>query len=152
MENQEIDFEKYGNEKLKKLESAKEMVLSTSSNNGKVTSRVISVSCVNDKILFMSLGTNTKAIQMLENPSVSLCYQNLTIEGKARMLGDALDEAYMDTINQYKRHQAENYKTFSIQPGMKLFEIQITGISECSANGECFAEWVDYTNQKAYRT
>lgn len=70
----------------KELGESKKMVLSTSLNDV-VTSRMMSIVILNKKIYFQTDRTFRKYNQLLENPKVSLCIDNIQIEGYCKEVG-----------------------------------------------------------------
>ena len=67
------------------------MVLSTCAGN-RVRSRSMSVVVINGKYYCQTNKNYLKCAQIKENPNVSLCYRNFTVEGICRITGRPCDD------------------------------------------------------------
>lgn len=94
------------------LGESKVMVLATASHN-KVTARSISCVCTGLDIFFQTDSTFVKASQIKENSNVALCFNNIQIEGVAKILGHPLDNENSFFIDLYKRSYENSYKRYS---------------------------------------
>lgn len=83
----------------KELGESKKMVLSTSLNDV-VTSRMMSIVVLNKKIYFQTDRTFRKYKQIKENPQVSLCIDNIQMEGYCEQVGIPSDNA--EFVDVYK--------------------------------------------------
>ena len=77
----------------------RKMVLSTSENN-KVSSRMMSVIQVNGKFYFQTDVTMKKYHQLKFNKNVALCIDNIQIEGICEEIGRPLDNDFFSDIFQ----------------------------------------------------
>ena len=75
-----MEFQEAYSNFYKELGENKKMVLSTSRNDV-VTSRMMSIIVLNKKLYFQTDKTLRKYNQLKENPNVSLCIDNIQIEG-----------------------------------------------------------------------
>jgi uncharacterized pyridoxamine 5'-phosphate oxidase family protein len=102
--------------------TAKNMVLSTSLND-RVTSRMMSVIIYNNKFYFQTDNAFRKYRQIIHNPYVSLCFDNVQIEGRCVELGKPMDnfkfcelykEYFISSYNKYTK--LENERLFIVEP------------------------------------
>ncbi|MGN0521553.1 MAG: pyridoxamine 5'-phosphate oxidase family protein [Eubacterium sp.] len=101
--------------------TGKAMVLSTASNN-KVSSRMMSVILIDGIFYFQTDRRFRKFNQIIDNPNVSLCIDNIQIEGKCTQIGTPSDKR--DFIEQYKNTFPGAYKMYSISNNEVLFSIE----------------------------
>jgi len=101
------------------------MILATGSNN-RISSRQMSVIVCNGKFYCQTDETYLKYKQITENPNVSLCYKNFSIEGKCRIIGHPLDDDNSFFANSFKKHFSHSFKAYSALPTEKLLEITPT--------------------------
>lgn len=85
---------------LKKLGKGKRMVLSTSYNDI-VTSRTMSIIQMNGKLYFQTDRTSKKYKQLMKNPHISLCMENIQIVSQCKEIGQPLEN--IDFISAYKK-------------------------------------------------
>lgn len=71
---------------LKEISDKYTMVLATSDENI-VTARNITTMLINDRIYFQTDSRMEKVKQIIKNPHVALCVENIQILGKAKLLG-----------------------------------------------------------------
>lgn len=146
-----LEFETRRNELLKSFEAAKEMVFSTCSNN-KVTSRVVSTACHGDKIYLLSWDHHVKCLQILDNPSVAFCHENIQIEGIANIKGNPFDEKNIAYSEKYKEKQPAIFEIFTKFKGMVIIEVSILQIrSYVQDNGEYYLDSLNFIEKTAYR-
>ena len=75
------------------------MILSTCSDN-RVTSRAMSVVVINGKFYCQTNGKYLKCRQIESNPKVSLCMNNISVEGNCKFIGRPHDNSFfMDAMN-----------------------------------------------------
>jgi len=127
MEKKNLNFKQILQTKLDFLSTAKEIVLSTCSND-RVTSRAIDCACNDKTIYFLTWSHHTKCIQIKENPNVALCYKNLQIEGVAHIKGNPLLEINKAHSNQYRAKQPEIYDEFIKYDGIVIVMVDIRSI------------------------
>lgn len=116
-----VFHEKYDNF-LKEFGKGKTMVLSSSENN-RVTSRMMSVVQANGLFYFQTDKTFRKYNQLIVNPQVALCINNIQIEGICHEIGhptknDVFSGLYQEIFNSsFKRYTAlENERLFVMKP------------------------------------
>jgi general stress protein 26 len=154
MEKKDLDFKETLQTKLDVLEGARQIVLSTCSNN-RVTSRVVDCACYNEKIYLLTWAHHTKCIQIEENPNVALCYDNLQIEGVAEIKGSPLIKSNTAHSNKYRAKQPEIYDKFAEYDGMVIIKVDIKSIHswedwQGESNGY-FLDIVDISKRQAFR-
>ena len=149
MNLEQIDFDAVRAEKLKMLENAKEMVLSTCSGNH-VTSRVVSTACNGTKILFASFRNNTKCAQIKENPNVAVCFGNMQIEGVAQIMGTPQDTNNAGLMALYKEKQAGYYDLVLEEKRMILIEVEIKHLTYIIPN-TYLLDRIDFVNHTVFR-
>lgn len=101
------------------------MVLSTSYKN-KVSSRMMSIVRVGEKFYFQTDKNFRKYKEIKENPNVSLCIDNIQIEGVCIEIGAPTDSTEFCEIFKISFPQA--YKLYSLMENEVLFEITPTYI------------------------
>lgn len=107
----------------KELGESKKMVLSTSLKDD-VTSRMISIVVLDKKIYFQTDRTSRKYEQIRRNPKVSLCIDNIQIEGYCEKAGVPSDNA--EFIDAYKKHFLSSYTRYSCLKNERLFAVTPT--------------------------
>ena len=149
MKLEDLDFDTVSQERLKALENAKEMVLSTCSGSH-VTSRVVSTACRGTTIIFLSWGHHTKCAQISENPNVAVCCNNMQLEGTAAVKGSPLDAQNSELMELYKEKQPELYRVFPNFKGMQLIEVVIKTMTFYPPN-TLFLDRIDFRSRTAFR-
>ena len=109
----------------KELGENKKMVLSTSRNDV-VTSRMMSMIVLNKKLYFQTDKTLRKYSQLKENPNVSLCIDNIQIEGHCEEVGSPLEN--LEFINAYKKYFPSSYARYTALDNERLFAVTPTFI------------------------
>lgn len=104
---------------------SKKMVLSTSLNNN-VTSRTMSIIVLNEKLYFQTDKTLRKYRQLKDNPNVSLCIDNIQIEGYCEEVGIPLEN--IEFSNAFKKHFLSSYISYTSLKNERLFEVIPTRI------------------------
>ena len=82
---------------LMEFAKGKTMVLSSSENN-KVTSRMMSIVHNNGLFYFQTDKTFRKYHQLISNPQIALCADNIQIEGVCKEIGHPMDNAAFGSI------------------------------------------------------
>lgn len=92
-------WEEY-NKFLSEFGEGRKMVLSTS-QGGRVSSRMMSIVLINGLFYFQTDMTMKKYGQLRENPNVALCIDNIQIEGKCEEIGHPLkNEAFCERFKE----------------------------------------------------
>lgn len=119
--------------------NAKKMVLATSKDN-RVTARTMSVILVNNIFYFQSDKTFLKYEQMIANPLVALCVDNIQIEGIATVIGSPISNENIFFANAFRENYKSSFDSYSSLKNEVLIEIKPTKITI----------W-EYENRKPYR-
>ena len=96
------------------------MVLSTSFNDV-VTSRMMSIVCLNRKLYFQTDKLLRKYSYLKNNPNVALCIDNIQIEGQCREIGTPAENA--DFCNAYQEHFTSSFNSYSLLKNERLFVV-----------------------------
>lgn len=111
----------------KKLGESRKMVLSTSLNNN-VTSRMMSMIILDEKLYFQTDKTFRKYEQLKGNPFVALCADNIQIEGRCTETGVPGDNP--DFFHAYKEHFTSSFNRYSSLENERLFVVEPTFIEQ----------------------
>lgn len=143
-------YEKYNNF-LDEFGKGKAMVLS-SSENDKVTSRMMSVVQTNGLFYFQTDKMFKKYGQLIANPQVALCINNIQIEGICKEIGDPMKNAIFCEL--YQECFNSSFKKYSALENERLFVIKPTYIERwLYINGEPGLETFDIEKKKViFRT
>jgi len=137
-------------EKLEKLykefHKGKTMVLSSSENN-KVTSRMMSIVCINGLFYFQTDKTFRKYHQLIRNPQVALCTENIQIEGVCEEIGHPMDnDLFCDKYRECFRNAFTRYSSLKNE---RLFVVKPTYVERWIYIDEVpFMEILDIEKQK----
>lgn len=118
--SENIDFQNAYARLYEELGTSKKMVLSTSLDNI-VTSRMMSIVILNERFYFQTDKTFRKYRQLKENGNVSLCIDNIEIEGYCEEAGIPLKNA--EFANAYKRSFPGSYERYTSLKNERLFVI-----------------------------
>ena len=99
---------------------SKNMVLSTSYQD-KVTSRMMSVIIFDGEFYFQTDKNFMKYNQIKNNPNVSLCCDNISIEGICTELGKSFDNNRF--IKLYEKYYNYSYQQYSSLQNERLFKV-----------------------------
>lgn len=128
-------FEQFGEYKL--------MVLSTSLDD-KVSSRMMSIVAFDGKFYFQTDKTLRKYAQLQGNPNVSLCIDNIQIEGSCIEFGKPADHPKFCEL--FAKYYKGSYDSYSFLPDERLFEVAPVFIERwLYENGDPFIETFDFT-------
>jgi len=117
-----IDYKMLENEVIDILEKNPIWVLSTSLNDY-VTSRPMSIINIGLNVFFQTNKCYIKHEQMNLNKNVSLCCQNVSIEGIAEDIGDWNDESNAQLLEIYKGKHLNSYKKYGSLNGQVVYKI-----------------------------
>lgn len=133
------------------LGDKKIMVLATYCEN-KVTARNMSCIIINRKIYFQTDKTFLKYKQILKNPNVALCLDNVQIEGIAKIKKHPFDEENKEFIGIFKENYNSSYNNYSHMENEVVVEIEPTFITLWKyENAQPFRDFFDIKGNKAYR-
>lgn len=100
---------------------SKKMVLSTSLNDI-VTSRMMSMVVLDKKIYFQTDRTFRKYSQLKGNPNVSLCIDNIQMEGYCEEIGKPDED--IEFSNAYQKHFPSSYMRYTVLESERLFVVR----------------------------
>lgn len=107
------------------LGSCKKMVLSTSLDD-KVTSRMMSMIIINREFYFQTDINFRKYEQIKYNPNVSLCADNIQIEGLCKETGQPSENPIFCSL--YQKYFTSSYNRYTNLSNERLFVIKPTSI------------------------
>lgn len=105
----------------KEIGEKRKMVLSTSVHDT-VSSRMMSVIILDRKFYFQTDITFRKYDQIMTNPNVALCLDNLQIEGCCREIGRPIDHSAFMTA--FQKYFIGSYNSYSHLDNERLFEVK----------------------------
>ena len=124
---------------------SRKMVLSTSENN-KVSSRMMSVIQIKGTFYFQTDVTFRKYRQLSTNRNVALCIDNIQIEGTCEELGHPMDNA--DFCKQFKDCFKGSFDAYTSLKNERLFAVKPVFIERwIYENGIPFIETFDVLKQ-----
>ena len=128
------------------LGESKKMVLSTSLNDA-VSSRMMSIVVIDKKIYFQTDRTFRKYDQLKENPRVSLCIDNMQIEGYCEEAGKPNENT--EFVNAYKKSFLSFYVRYSSLENERLFVMVPTFVEKwLYIDGVPYMETLDMKNKE----
>lgn len=129
---------------------SKNMVLSTS-YQGKVTSRMMSVIIFDGEFYFQTDKNFMKYNQIKNNPNVSLCCDNISIEGICTELGKPLDNNRF--IKLYEKYYNYSYQQYSSLQNERLFKVTPLYIQIwIYENAKPYIEIIDFKSNEYRKT
>lgn len=125
---------------------SKKMVLSTSLNDV-VTARTMSIVVLNEKLYFQTDRTFRKYRQLKGNANVSLCIDNVQIEGTCEELGAPLEHA--EFSHAYQKYFPSSYTRYTALQNERLFVVTPTFIERwLYVDGVPYMETFDVANER----
>ncbi len=122
----------------------KTMVLSSCENN-KVSSRMMSIVCINGKFYFQTDMSFRKYRELIHNPYVALCIDNIQIEGVCKEIGHPMANAQF--CSEYEKNFNISFKMYSFLKSERLFEVSPTFVERwLYIDGVPFIETFDVEN------
>ena len=147
----DIDFDKLKDEVMELLRSKKVAVLATSSCD-KVTARSVSYIILNSRIYFQTDKTFLKCEQMIKNPNVALCIDNIQIEGSAKIKGHPFAEENRAFIEEFKKVHYGSFNAYSHMENEVVVEIEpISIILWKYEEGKPLRDFLVLRDKRAYR-
>lgn len=129
---------------------SKNMVLS-SSYQDKVTSRMMSVIIFDGEIYFQTDKNFRKYSQIKNNPNVSLCCDNISVEGVCTEIGKPLDNN--EFIKLYKKHYNYSFQQYSSLNNERLFKVTPAYIQMWTyKNSKPYIEILDFISGEYIKT
>jgi general stress protein 26 len=131
------------------LENKKIIVLATSSDNI-VTARSMSYILMNKKIYFQTSTSFLKYKQIVNNPNVALCVDNIQVEGIAKILKHPFEEKeFAELYKKVHKGSFENYSHMNVAIVIEVEPVFITLWKY--ENNKPFRDFLDRKQRKAYR-
>ncbi|MFL0270089.1 inorganic diphosphatase [Candidatus Clostridium radicumherbarum] len=147
----ELDFTQEKDEVLHMLRNKKTMCLATSAYN-RVTARSMSCIVINEKIYFQTDKTFLKYNQIMNNPYVALCVDNIQIEGLANIKGHPYSDRNKYFIEKFKREHNGSFLNYSHMENEIVVEVKPSLITLWKyKDGKPFRDFLDFINGKASR-
>jgi uncharacterized pyridoxamine 5'-phosphate oxidase family protein len=147
----DIDYSLLDNEIFNILGDKKVMVLATCYEN-LVTARSMSCIIIGKKIYFQTDTTFQKIKQMIENPNIALCIDNIQIEGIAKIKKHPFDDENYEFLNAFKENYKNSYEHYSHIKNEVVVEIKPTLITLWKYEGsQPLRDFLDIKKSKAYR-
>ncbi|MBQ7359554.1 MAG: pyridoxamine 5'-phosphate oxidase family protein [Lachnospiraceae bacterium] len=141
----DVFTEKY-EEFLLEFTKGKTMVLSSSKDN-KVTSRMMSVVLIDGLFYFQTDKTFRKYDQLISNPQVALCADNIQIEGVCEEIGHPMDNDWFCTV--YKDCFEGSFNRYSFLKNETVFVVKPTYVERWMyVDGEPFIEIFNIEKQE----
>ncbi len=106
---------------MKEFGVSKQMVLSTS-HHDKVSSRMMSIVQIGHVFYFQTDKNFRKYEQLIGNPNVSLCIENIQIEGICREIGRPSEHSTF--IDVFSKEYSSSYERYTNRREERLFEVQ----------------------------
>jgi uncharacterized pyridoxamine 5'-phosphate oxidase family protein len=145
------DFQKLKDEVIEMLRNKHIVVLATSSSN-RVTARSVSCVVLNSKIYFQTDKTFLKCEQIIENPNVALCIDNIQIEGNAMIKGHPFDKENKAFIEEFKKVHNGSFNAYSHMENEVVVEIEPVSVTLWKyEEGKPLRDFLDLKNKKAHR-
>lgn len=125
---------------------SKKMVLSTALNDY-VTSRMMSIINLNNKLYFQTDNTFRKYNQLKRNPHVALCIDNIQIEGLCNEVGTPIENE--DFCNAYRDCFTNSFNRYTLLKNERLFAVTPTFIERwVYINGTPYVQIFDIENRE----
>ncbi|MCH3963354.1 MAG: pyridoxamine 5'-phosphate oxidase family protein [Clostridium sp.] len=147
----EINFSLLEKEIFNLLDDKRVMVLATSCND-LVTAGSMSCVIIKNKIYFQTDKTFLKYRQILENPNVALCVDNVQVQGVASIKQHPFLGENREFIDKFRERYRSSYDKYSHMTNEVVIEVEPTFIVVWKyENNQPFREFLDIRNHKAYR-
>lgn len=133
----------------KELKTNQFMVLATSAQN-RTTARTVSCCILNEHIYFQTAVHCLKFRQLMENPQVALCFDNVQIEGIAADKGHPLEQQNKEICQLYQACYESSFRKYSASAEERILEVQITrAVRWLYKDGMPFRQILDFTKKTA---
>ena len=151
MERSEIDFLDLEREIIHYISQSSTWVLATAAGPH-VTARTVFTVSNGVVIFFMTDKNFLKYKQLTMNPSVALCRENYSIEGKAREIGSPMDSKNSAVSALFRQRHPLAFKRFAALKAETFFEIHPTQISIWKqTDRQTYRDTLQIIAKKAYR-
>lgn len=115
-----VEFQEEYTRFFKEFGESRKMVLSTSLHDI-VSSRTMSIVALDERLYFQTDKTSRKYNQLKGNPNVSLCIDNIQIEGHCEEVGIPLEN--IEFSNAFKKHFLSSYIGYTSLKNERLFVV-----------------------------
>lgn len=134
-----------------KLKTHQVLTLATSSNN-RVSARLVSVIIYNGKFYFQTDENYLKFRQLSENPNAAFVFQNYSIEGRCRCIGNPTNEQNSFFLDLFRKHFKVAFELYSELETERLIEFTPT-LVYCWGydNSKPFMEYWDFEKQEYHK-
>ncbi|WP_432664471.1 pyridoxamine 5'-phosphate oxidase family protein [Wukongibacter baidiensis] len=143
----ELEYDLFEKEVIQLLSKKTQMAVATCNKN-RVTVRTVYVICQGTKVFFITKKAYTKYKQIIKNPNVALCVDNIQIEGVAQIKGHPNDDQNKEIIDFCLKHGYEDFKRYMRYKNIVLIQVEPSLITLWRNNGR---EYLDIDKVKAYR-
>lgn len=146
-----LDFNLLENEIFSTLGNKKIMVLATSFD-GSVTARNMSCIIIGKRIYFQTDTKLQKIKQIIGNPNVALCVDNIQIEGVARIGSHPFDDENCDFASAFRDAYKGSYESYSHMKNEVVVAVEPTLITLWKyEDAQPYRDFLNYKNNRAYR-
>lgn len=121
-------YEEKLQELFEQFKVATKFVVATSKEN-RVTARTMSCICVDGAIYFQTDNRFLKYNQLLANPQVALCINNIQIEGIASILGKPLDAKNLFFAKLFEQYYKSSFDSYTALETEVLIQVDPTRIT-----------------------
>lgn len=131
---------------IEQLKEQKNIVLATCEKL-RVTARTVYCTSNELQIYFMTSKAYTKYKQIIKNPLVAMCFENVQIQGRATILGHPSNEENQEILEKCG-HLDKKFMYWTKYKNTVLIKVSITEVECWNNNGR---EYLDVLNKKSYR-
>lgn len=143
-----MDYQESYNQFFIELGEHKKFVLATSANN-RTTARMMSCLIIQKKIYFQTDKQFLKFQQILSNPLVALCIDNISIEGTAKIMDHPISIKNKDFTQLYEKYYKPSFDKYSHLKDEIVVEIEPTLITQwCYDNGKPYRYLLTVSKKK----
>ncbi len=141
-----MGFEEKAAQLFREVGEARKMVLSTAAD-GRVSSRMMSVVCIDGRFYFQTDTALRKYAQLKRNDRAALCADNLQIEGVCTEIGHPMkDERFCEV---FMKHYKGSYDAYTGMESERLFCLEPVYIERwVYISGVPHIEVYDFTEQR----
>jgi general stress protein 26 len=119
----DINYENLEKEIISHLEKNRIWILSTSYRDY-ITSRSMSIINKGLDIYFQTNKCYIKHIQMQENKNISLCFNNISIEGTVEEIGNWKNENNKELMELYKSSHQGSFDSYGLLDGQVVYKVK----------------------------
>ena len=146
-----LDYNQLEEEIFETLKSKAVFVVATCDNN-RVTARNLSCVIKDKKIYFQTDKTFIKYQQIINNPKVALCINNIQIEGIAAPIGHPLENKNNWFKTLYSENYPQSFENYSKMENEVIIEVIPSLITLWKyINNKPLRDYLDIINKKAQR-